>query len=328
MVAKGTLGGFYDQQAMTTEGGYWQGAANPVTIGYALFDISQCAYDTSANDKEVAMPHIQVNDVNIYYEDSAPNDRQKPVMVFAHGLLWSTRMYDKQIAHFKKDYRCIAFDFRGQGQSQITKSGYDMDNLTQDTIALLDALEIDKCHFVGLSMGGFIGQRIAIMQPALLDSLMLLETSADPEDPKNIPKYQKLITAIRWLGMKRVSKKVMPIMFGRRFLADKSRRSECKQWLAHMQNNHKVGVTKATLGVIERKGVYEQLGAIVTPTLIVVGDEDAATPYHKSERMHFAIKGSKLAVIQGAGHTATVEEPEQVNQVMSQFLHAVDVDSV
>lgn len=266
------------------------------------------------------MPHTQVNNARIYYEDSAPDDWHKPVIVFAHGLLWSTRMYDKQVAFFKQQYRCIAFDFRGQGQSQVTKSGYDMETLTDDTIALLNALNIKRCHFVGLSMGGFIAQRIAINHPKRLLSLMLLETSADPEAPENVPKYNKLVTAIRWLGMKRVSKKVMPIMFGSTFLADKSRKAEYKEWLKMLEGNHKTGITKATMGVIERKGVYEQLSEITTPTLIIVGDEDAATPYAKSERMHFTIVGSKLAVIKGAGHTSTVEEPEQVNRVISKFL--------
>ncbi len=266
------------------------------------------------------MPHIKVNETDIYYEDSAPANTKKPIMVFAHGLLWSTRMYDKQIAHFQQDYRCIAFDFRGQGQSQVTKSGYDMETLTQDTLGLLSALNIDKCHFVGLSMGGFVAQRIAIKHPELLLSLTLLETSADPEDPKSAPQYRKLIKAIRWLGMKRVSKKIMPIMFGSTFLEDKSRKKEYKEWLLMLQGNHKDGVSKATMGVIERKGIYEQLDDITTPTLIIVGDQDAATPYPKSERMHFAIKGSKLAIIKGAGHTATVEEPEQVNTVISNFL--------
>ena len=266
------------------------------------------------------MPTIKINDADIYFEDSAPNDVQKPVMVLAHGLLWNTRMYDKQVEHFQEDYRCIAFDFRGQGQSQVTKSGYDMETLTEDTIGLLEALDIDKCHFVGLSMGGFIAQRIALKRPELLLSLTLLETSADPEDPKNVPQYRKLVKAIRWLGIKRVSNKVMPIMFGSTFLADKLRKSDRKQWLTMLQGNRKGGVVKATMGVIDRTGTYEQLGDITTPTLIIVGDEDAATPYPKSERMHFAIAGSKLAIIKGAGHTATVEEPEQVNRVMRQFL--------
>ena len=266
------------------------------------------------------MPTIKINNTDIYYEDSAPNDKQKPIMLFAHGLLWSTRLYDKQVAHFKRDYRCITFDFRGQGQSEITKDGYDMDTLTQDAIGLMDALNIKQCHFVGLSMGGFVAQRIAINHPERLLSLTLLETSADPEASDNVPKYRQLMTAIRWLGMKRVSKKVMPIMFGSTFLKDKSRKAECKEWLKMLVSNHKTGVIKATEGVINRKGVYGQLDKISTPTLIVVGDEDAATPYPKSERMHFAIKGSKLAIIKGAGHTATVEEPEQVNTVISEFL--------
>lgn len=266
------------------------------------------------------MPTIKINNADIYYEDSAPDDQQKPVMVFAHGLLWSSRMYHKQVEYFQEDYRCIAFDFRGQGQSQITKSGYDMDALTEDTLELLSTLNITKCHFVGLSMGGFIAQRIAIKRPELLLSLIMLETSADPEDPELAPQYRKLMTAIRWLGMKRVSKKVMPIMFGSTFLEDKSRKAEKKEWLGMLQGNRKSGVTKATLALIERKGTYEQLGEITTPTLIIVGDEDAATPYSKSERIHFAISGSKLAVIKGAGHTSTVEEPEQVNTVISKFL--------
>jgi pimeloyl-ACP methyl ester carboxylesterase len=271
-------------------------------------------------NKEVVMPMIHVNDVDIYYEDSAPNDKQKPVMVFAHGLLWNTRMFDKQIEYFKAGYRCIAFDFRGQGQSEITKSGYDMETLTEDTLALLEALDIDECHFLGLSMGGFVAQRIALKRPELLLSLTLLETSADPEDPKNVPQYRKLIKAIRWLGMKRVSQKVMPIMFGSSFLADKSRKADRREWLSMLQSNRKGGVVKATTGVIERSATYDQLSDIKTPTLIIVGDEDAATPYEKSERMHFAIAGSKLVVIKGAGHTSTVEEPEQVNKAINKFL--------
>tara|TARA_R100001369_G_scaffold39945_1_gene66046 strand:+ start:231 stop:1043 length:813 start_codon:yes stop_codon:yes gene_type:complete len=266
------------------------------------------------------MPIIHVNNVDIYYEDSAPNDNQKPVMVFAHGLLWNTRMYDKQVEYFKAGYRCIAFDFRGQGQSEITKTGYDMETLTEDTLALLDALDIDQCHFLGLSMGGFVAQRIALKRPELLLSLTLLETSADPEDPKNVPQYRKLIKAIRWLGMKRVSQKVMPIMFGSSFLSDKSRKADRREWLSMLQSNRKGGVVKATTGVIERSATYDQLSDIKTPTLIIVGDEDVATPYTKAERMHFAIAGSKLVVIKGAGHTSTVEEPEQVNKAINKFL--------
>ena len=279
------------------------------------------------------MPTLSINGAQIYYEDSAPNqdnlpqDQQKPVLLFAHGLLWGTHLYDKQVEHFKSSYRCIAFDFRGQGKSEVTKSGYDMDSLAEDAIALLEALEISKCHLVGLSMGGYVAQRVALKRPDLLHSLILLDTGAEAENPEKKADYKKMLRAIHWLGMKRISKKVMPIMFGETFLNDKSRKQEYKTWLEHLRQNNKKGAMRATAGVIERDGILSRLPDINLPTLIVVGDEDKPTPYEEAQKMHFAIKGSKLAVIKQAGHSTPVEQPERLNQVMSTFLKIVNTQS-
>lgn len=279
------------------------------------------------------MPTLSINGAQIYYEDSAPNqdnlpqDQQKPVLLFAHGLLWGTHLYDKQVEHFKSSYRCIAFDFRGQGKSEVTKSGYDMDSLAEDAIALLEALEISKCHLVGLSMGGYVAQRVALKRPDLLHSLILLDTGAEAENPEKKADYKKMLRAIHWLGIKRISKKVMPIMFGETFLNDKSRKQEYKTWLEHLRQNNKKGAMRATAGVIEREGVLSRLPHINLPTLIVVGDEDKPTPYEEAQKMHFAIKGSKLAVIKQAGHSTPVEQPERLNQVMSTFLKLVNTQS-
>ena len=275
------------------------------------------------------MPILSLNGAEIYYEDSAPEqanlppEQQKPVMLFAHGLLWGTHLYDKQVEHFKPDYRCIAFDFRGQGKSEITKSGYDMDSLADDAIALLETLQIKKCHFVGLSMGGYVAQRVALKRPDLLQSLILLDTAAEAESPEKKAGYEKLLKAIHWLGVKRISKKVMPIMFGETFLNDKSRKQEYKTWLEHLKRNDKKGAARATIGVIERDEVLSRLPQITLPTLIVVGDEDKPTPYEEAQKMHFAISGSKLAVIKHSGHSTPVEQPEQLNEVISTFLTQV-----
>lgn len=279
------------------------------------------------------MPTLSINGAQIYYEDSAPNqdnlpqDQQKPVLLFAHGLLWGTHLYDKQVEHFKSSHRCIAFDFRGQGKSEVTKSGYDMDSLAEDAIALLEALEISKCHLVGLSMGGYVAQRVALKRLDLLHSLILLDTGAEAENPEKKADYKKMLRAIHWLGIKRISKKVMPIMFGETFLNDKSRKQEYKTWLEHLRQNNKKGAMRATAGVIERDGVLSRLPDINLPTLIVVGDEDKPTPYEEAQKMHFAIKGSKLAVIKQAGHSTPVEQPERLNQVMSTFLKLVNTQS-
>ena len=264
------------------------------------------------------MPKLRVQNTEIYYEEQGQGQE---TIVFAHGLLWSGRMFDDQVLHLRSRYRCITFDFRGQGRSDIAEDGYDMDTLTADAVALIEHLGVGPCHFAGLSMGGFIGLRLASRHPDLLRSLVLLETSADPEPEANQKRYRTLNFIARWFGLGVVSRRVMPIMFGRKFLDDPARAELRKTWRRRMIANHRVGITRAVTGVIERQGVANQLANIRVPTLILVGDQDTATPVDKSERMHQGIAGSELMIIPGAGHTSTVEEPAFVNQALDVFLN-------
>ncbi len=265
------------------------------------------------------MPHLTLNGATLYYEEWGAGPE---AIVFAHGLLGSGRMFDRQVAALQGRFRCITFDFRGQGQSQITETGYDMDTLTEDAAALIAALGCVPCHFVGLSMGGFVGMRLALRHPSLIQSLALLETSADPEPAESIGRYRLLALIARWFGLRMVAGQVMPVMFGEKFLKDLVRAALRQELQAALASNHRVGITRAVTGVIERAGVYEQIDAIRVPTLVVVGDQDVATTPARSERIHAQIAGSRLVVIPGAGHTSTVEEPEAINQVLLEFLGA------
>lgn len=265
------------------------------------------------------MPKIQVNGVNLYYEDTGGADKE--TIVFSHGLLWSCRMFDKQVAALKNQYRVITYDHRGQGQTEVTASGYDMDTLYEDAAALIQALNIRSCHFAGLSMGGFIGMRLASRRPSIIKSLILIETTADPEPAENIPKYNQLNLVARWLGMGLVANPVMKIMFGKTFLTDPARAEERAIWRKHLTNNHRIGITRAVRGVIDRLPIYDELERINCPTLIIVGEEDVATVPAKSERIHAKIRGSKLVRMPRGGHTSTVEEPALVNQAIIDFLN-------
>ena len=272
------------------------------------------------------MPTIQVNGAELHYEESGRDDDTGAgvdTVVFAHGLLWSGRMFDDQIAALKGKYRCITFDFRGQGQSQVARDGYDMDTLTEDAAAVIKALAAAPCHFVGLSMGGFIGMRLAARRPELLRSLTLLETSAGPEAPENVPKYRRLTFVARWLSLRLAAGKVMPIMFGQKFLADPARATLRKTWHDRLVANHRVGISRATLGVITRQGLEEELAKIRVPTLVMVGDLDVATPPDLARHIQERIAGAKLVTIPGAGHTSTVEEPAAVNAALASFLATV-----
>jgi 3-oxoadipate enol-lactonase len=263
------------------------------------------------------MPHIVVNDARLYYEDQGGGPQ---TLLFAHGLLWSGKMFAKQVDVLRSQYRCITFDWRGQGQSAVTPDGYDMETLYADTLDLMDALLIKTCHFVGLSMGGFIGMRLAARRPDRVTSLILIGTSADPEPEANIPKYRMLNIVARWFGFRLVAGSVMAIMFGQKFLTDSTRQQEHTEWRRQLFANDRIGVTRATNGVITRRGVYDELPAITAPTLILVGDQDVATVPATAQRIHERITQSRLALIPGAGHTATVEEPDAVNTAILTFL--------
>ena len=263
------------------------------------------------------MPIIRVNGAALYYEEHGTGSE---TIVYAHGLLWSCRMFDAQVAQFKEHYRCVAFDFRGQGQSEVTRSGYDMESLYEDAIALIEQLGCAPCHFLGLSMGGFIGLRLAARHPELLRSLILLETTADPEPSEHVAKYKQLTFVARWFGLGLVVDRVMPVMFGRTFLGDPVRALERREWRQRMSGNHRLGITRATTGVITRQGIESEIDRIQVPTLILVGDEDVAVPPVHSQRLHEHIAGSRLEIIPLAGHTSTVEEPTAVNGAITNFL--------
>jgi pimeloyl-ACP methyl ester carboxylesterase len=197
-----------------------------------------------------------------------------------------------------------------------------MDTLAEDAAALIEALDAAPCHFVGLSMGGFIGMRLAIRRPELLKSLVLLETSADPEPPESARQYRLLNFVARWFGLGLVAGRVMPIMFGEPFLTDPERADLRAAWRERLVANDKVGITRAVKGVVEREGVYDELGEITVPTLVVVGEEDVATPPPKAERIAARIPNAELVVLPRAGHTSTVEEPKAVNAALEAFLDA------
>lgn len=266
------------------------------------------------------MPEVSVNGARLHYEEQGSG---RETIVFSHGLLMNSRMFRDQIDALSKHYRCIAYDHRGQGRSAITRNGYDMDTLTEDAAALIDKLDARPCHFAGLSMGGFVGLRMALRHPEMLRSLILLDTSADEEPRENITRYRLLNWIVRLFGVRPVVGRVMPLMFGRHFLQDPAREDDREQWRRELMANRRPGVNRAVDGVISRAAVYSRIDRISHPTLVIVGEEDAATPLPRAERLKQRIPDSELVVVPKAGHSSTVEQPEAVTRAMAAFLDKV-----
>jgi 3-oxoadipate enol-lactonase len=266
------------------------------------------------------MPEIEINGVLIHYQIRGKGSE---TIVFAHGLLLSEKIFENQIDALQDRYRCISFDFRGHGQTAVTASGYDMETLCADTISLIEALGTAPCHFVGVSMGGMIGLRIAIKRPEFIKSLALFATSADAESAENKKRYRTLTFIAKIFGLRMVADKVMPVMFGKSFLNDPQRAKLKKQWRQNLIANRRIGIARAVIGVIEREAVYDQIIKISAPTLVARGDEDAAISMEQVNRIHSRIARSKLAIIPRAGHTPTVEEPAIVNGLIENLLRPI-----
>jgi len=264
------------------------------------------------------MPRALVNGTELHYEDLGPKDA--PVVLFSHGLLFSTELFRPQIEALSRSFRCVAYDHRGQGQSADSPdASISMELLFQDAALLIEHLHLGRVHFVGLSMGGFVGMRLAARRPDLVRSLVLLDTSADREPEHNLLKYRALSLVARGLGVGAVADRVMPIMFAASSLADPSRRADVAAWRAMLLRNRK-SIWRAVNGVIDRVAILPELGRIACPTLVVVGEEDVATPPAKAERIWKAIGGAQILHVPGAGHSSTIEQPKLVTRAIQDHL--------
>ncbi len=265
---------------------------------------------------------MNVNGVELEVEDTGGSG---PAVFFVHGLLWSGRMFAPQIAALRGSFRCVAVDLRGQGKSQVTRGGYDMDTLASDVAGIIEQLALAPVHYVGLSMGGFIGMRLAARRPELIRSLTLIDTAADREPRLNVPKYLAMGMVGRALGFGPLIGSVMEVMFGHSFLQDPARAEERAALRAVLLRNQPRATQRATTGVIFRHPVEGELHQIRAPTLVVSGAEDKAIVPARSKRTAALIPGARFVSIPRAGHSSTLEEPEAVTAALREFLASLRV---
>ena len=275
------------------------------------------------------MPTVtSVDGTTIAYTDTgAPEGRSDaPTVVFGHGLLFGGWMFGPQIAALRDHYRCVTLDWRGQGESPSPSIGYDMDTLTGDALALIRRLDVGPVHWVGLSMGGFVGLRLAARHGAALRSLALLDTSAAPEVPRSARAYRRLALVQRIVGIRPVLGRVETLMFGPSFRADAAHRAVIEDWADRLARADRVGVHRAVLGVADRTGVEGELPAVAVPTLVVVGADDVATPPVHAQRIAELIPGARLETVRDCGHTSTLEQSAVVSGLLAGFLASVQYE--
>jgi pimeloyl-ACP methyl ester carboxylesterase len=196
-----------------------------------------------------------------------------------------------------------------------------METVYEDAAHLIQALDAAPCHFVGSDMGGVVALRLAARQPDLIKSLILIQTSPDVEPESEVARYRTLSFVLRWFGTQWAADTVMKSLFGTRFLRDSTFVRQRDDFRRQILAVNRIGLSRAVTGFITRHSVYDEISKITVPTLILVGDQNISNLSDQARRIHARIKGAKFVVVHGAGHTASVEDPETVNNVIQLFLN-------
>jgi 3-oxoadipate enol-lactonase len=260
-----------------------------------------------------------INGIVINYDVSGLETA--PAVVLHHPLATSLGTWDALTATLNKTYRVIRFDARGHGASAAPPGPYSFETLSADVIAVMDHVGAKKAHFLGLSMGGMIGQYLGLLHPARFHSLTLVSTSSATPAAGQALWDERIKNSIE-LGMGSVVDGAMQRWVAPSVLAGKP---ALVQRLKTMITDTPAPGYAGWCGAIRHLNVTAKLPAIKLPTLVVVGELDPATPPAAAEVIHKQIAGSKLAIMPGVSHMLQEEEPAAFAAIVVPFLASVKV---
>lgn len=257
-----------------------------------------------------------VNGTDIAYVLEGPADA--PVLTLSHSLSADHTMWDPQMPVLLDAYRVLRIDTRGHGASAAPAGEYTLEQLADDAIALWDKLGIARTHWCGLSMGGMIGQTLALKAPERLASLVLCDTSSG-YPPEAATMWGERIAAARANGMAASLDATIDRWFSPGFV---ERAPETIAKVRAMIAATPVDGYCGCAAAIARLALTDRLGEIALPTLVIVGEDDQGTPVAMAETIRDGIAGAELVVLPVARHIANMEDVAGFNTALRRFLDA------
>ncbi|MFJ4428980.1 alpha/beta fold hydrolase [Streptomyces bobili] len=267
------------------------------------------------------MATIEINGITIGYNDEGDGSP----LVLIHGHPFDKSMWSPQFKEFAGSrWRLLAPDLRGYGISSVVPGKTLLRTFAEDIASFLDAMELDRVILGGLSMGGQIVMEFCRLFPDRVLGLVLADTFAAAETPEG--KQIRNDTADRLLreGMAGYAEEVLDKMVAPRTI--EARPTVAEHVRRMMRDTPAAGAAAALRGRAERPDYRKLLTQITVPSLIVVGQNDEYTPVADALDMHERVKGSTLAIIQGAAHMPNLEQPEAFNAALCEFLNNLDND--
>lgn len=254
-----------------------------------------------------------VNGFSMNYEISGPD--RAPAVILHHPLATNLSTWDELTAALAPRYRVVRLDARGHGQSEATKGAYSMEMLAQDVVALMDHLKIERAHFLGLSMGGMVGQYLGILHGARFASLVLASTSSRIPDEAQ-PVWDQRISAARAGGMKSQVEGALARWVSPAGLENPALVGRLTTMIEATPLDGYIGWCEG----IRRLNATDRLGAVKVPTRVIVGELDPATPVAAAQTIHKGIKGSELVIVPGVSHMLQNEDPAAFNAQVLPFI--------
>lgn len=258
------------------------------------------------------MKSIEANGITINYKIEGSG----PWVTLSHSLSCDLTMWDALAMALAPTFTVLRYDTRGHGGTTAAQGTYSFDQLTADLTGLLDALGIARTHFVGLSMGGMIGQHFALAAPQRLERLVIANsTSRIP--PEAGPLWDERIAIVRAQGCAGVVEGTLGRWFTPGFRS--------AQPLEAARIAGLIAATPAAgyigcAGAIRALDITARIGAIRAPTLVIAGADDPGTPPAMSEVIASTIPGARLEIIPSASHLSCIEQPETFNRLVAAFL--------
>lgn len=255
---------------------------------------------------------VRANGIGIHYEISGSG----PWLTLSHSLCCDGSMWVPQMAALEGSFTVLRFDTRGHGQSEAPAGAYTLEQMADDVLGLLDALKIERTHFVGLSMGGMIGQHLALKAPDRLDRLVLADTTSRlPPEARAL--WPERIRIAAEQGMQPLLESTLARWFTAPYRAA---HPEVMERIGTLIRNTPVTGYIGCAQAIARIDVTDRLHDVKAPTLVIVGAEDGGTPPAMSEEIVAAIPGARLEVIPEASHLSNIEQAEDFNRLLLEFL--------
>jgi len=266
-------------------------------------------------DGGAAIPQVMVGDLNMYYE---VHGKGEPLLLIS-GLGNDLNGWAFQVPEFAKKYCVTAFDNRGSGRTDAPDQPYSIAMMAEDTAGLMDALSIEKAHVLGVSMGGYIAQELAIRHPSRVESLILVTTSVGPYLLKISILQAWARQALRDMSPMTFFQILLPFMFNDGSFEIPGVLEMAVGTIAGHSSTPPDVLARQMIACVEHDA-RGRIGQITAPTLVLAGKEDVFVPFSLSEELAASIPNAKLRLLHGGGHGFNASMADKFNRVVLEFL--------